>query len=296
MSAPTDTPQVLGSPTDSIEAVDVLQAQLAKLRAACAEHTHAEQHLEDRLAAVAARESELAVRVAAAEARERAAAEAQAAAEQREKAANEALSSLKQREAAMRRQEETLAQDREAIRAREEELQSVRARLDGLRQALRSMAIGGADAPPPGKNEDLETLITAAVRRAVDTQREADQMSTRLQAAEFQVVAAEQRVTEAEQRVTAAEQRTREASAKSESLERERDAFARHLYEAQALCAQVQSDAEKMVTELRAEIKRLSGDRDKAQARLDRQTDRIERAGLQIQWDHVKQPRRRKSA
>ena len=260
MSKPTSeaAPSSHGTAGDSLETVDLLEDQFGRLRAACSRLADAERDLEVRSLALAVREREAAERVAAAE--------------ERERAAEAALDQVRRREAALDQKEGTLAEALESVRAREEGLQRIKARLDGLRQALGSMAKSG-EAATEHRSEDLETLIASAVRRAADTQREADQMATRLQATEIQAAALQDLLGGAEQR--------------AEGAEKERRALEMRLSEAQALCARVQSDAESLVGELRAEIKRMTLERDKAQARLDRQTARIERAGLQIQWDDV---------
>jgi predicted nucleic acid-binding Zn-ribbon protein len=107
----------------------------------------------------------------------------------------------------------------------------------------------------------------------VDTQRETDQLTSRLEAAEREAM-------NQSARAAAAEKRTTEQEAGFRDL-------ADRLRESQTLCARVQSDAEDLAGELRAEIKRLARERDALQARVDRMEQRMAKAGLEIHWNQA---------
>lgn len=262
---------------DPIEAVDLLGDKLARLRDACGKHAQAEEDLQKRLLALAARERDLDALSAAARAREQAATARQAAAEAalksaaaREKAAADRLAELNQREADLHRQDDALAKARESLHAREEELLRVKERLEGLRRALKSLDPAAAASLSSTRPDDLEGLIASTVRRAVDSQVQTDQISARLRAAEDLAAAHDQRAAAAERRAS--------------ELETGRRALEESLRESQALCARIEATADAAIAELRAEIKRLTRDRSAIQDRLDRQTRQLERAGLQIEW------------
>lgn len=239
-----------------LESIDLLESQLARLRDACAEHSRAEDQLHRREAALTAREKDLQARLAEAQARE-------LVATQRDEAAAARLAALDQRDAALSKRQADLNALEESLKVREQELGTIRARLDALRSALRSMPAGPAAPHASARPEELEALIASAIRRAVDTQQHADQIAIQLQAAERLAEAHAQRASESE---------------------RQNQALQQTLEQAQSLAARFQAETESVIAELHARIKTLTRDRDALQARLDKITDRIDRAGLQIEW------------
>jgi len=262
---------------DPLEAVDRLETQLSRLRAACGTHAQAQQALIQRQSNLDSLQKQLSDRLQAAHtqeqaaaAREQLAADALAAAKAREHAASTRLADLDKREADLRRQDESLAKSRENLRIREEDLAKVKQRLEGLRQALRSLGPTAADSPPLARGDDLEGLIASTVRRAVDAQLQSDQMAAQLKAAQTLAAAHDQRALAAEHRAA--------------ELESARRALEESLRESQALCTQIEATTQAAITELRAEIKRLGKERDAIQARLDDQSKKIQKAGLQIEW------------
>jgi len=226
---------------EALGAVDALEARLAQLREL---HASTRDRIAQREAEVAAREREIAARTAALDRRE---------------------SDLVQRETDLAAAMATLA-------GREADLDRVRQRLEALRHTLSALQAG------EGSGADLESLISAAVKRAVDTQREMDHAAFELEAARKHAAAATEQAAQALRR--------------AESLENDRRELEERLGESQALCARVQGETESLIEGLHGEIKRLAKERDALQTRLDKLAARLERAGLEIEWEVAKRKKK----